>query len=127
MEKRIEKRMMRCVWFALFMAICAACSRPVEIPIEGTYVNHAQSEFSSARDTLVIKKDREESYFIKRHTGIRLIDEHGSIGKELLENEKWRGDYDTKSGVMTERSKGRKIAFGKQSLTLESALYRRVP
>ncbi|MGE6220371.1 hypothetical protein ACQKCH_11140 [Nubsella zeaxanthinifaciens] len=122
-----RKKMAHWLVLGMLLLVLAACAGRVENPIEGTYVNHAQSEFSSASDTLVIAKDRGDSYFIKRHTGIRLIDGHGGIGKELLEMEQWRGDYDAGSGILTERSKGRKIAFGKQSLTLESAIYRRLP
>ncbi len=123
----IKKQQSVLAMMAIAIIGLLSCSENKKFGITGSYVNHAKSEFSIAHDTLIIENDREDSYFIHRHTGIRLIDGHGNTGEEILEKEDWRGDYDTKSGVMTERSKGRRIVFGQHSLTLESAVYRRIP
>ncbi len=127
MERQAIKKQSVLAIMAMAIIGMASCGDNKKAGITGSYVNQAKSEFSMASDTLIITADREDSYFIGRHTGIRLIDGQGHTGTEILEKENWRGDYDAGSGVMTERSKGRRIVFGQQSLTLENAVYRRIP
>jgi len=55
------------------VSILTACNHPAKITdfIPGTYVNHAESVYSVANDTLAISADRDNanSYHIVRRTG----------------------------------------------------------
>lgn len=106
----------------------AACQKSVERQIVGTYVNHAASEFSIAKDTLIVKYDKDNRYLIHRKTGFRLIDEKGKAGKKLLESEVWEAVYDSELGVLIERCKGRTISLDveKEILRLENSAFRRI-
>jgi hypothetical protein len=112
---------------SVFFGFCLSCE--VEsADISGTYVNHAESEFSIADDTLIVERVEGLDYLIHRRTGFRQIDELGSAGKAMFEVEEWKGIYDAGSASMTENRKGRVISFDIQKglLTLERASYRRI-
>lgn len=96
--------------------------------LNGTYVNHAASEFSIADDTLVIEHVRGLDYLIHRKTGYFLLDDNGRPGKWVLEKEEWKAVYDEGSGTMTENSKGRVISFDRDKgiLKLENSLFQRI-
>lgn len=105
-----------------------ACRSVAKFDVAGIYVNSAKSEFSIAHDTLrIIKGQRVRLFHIERRTGIRLIAENGKIGEEILESENWLGEFDAERGVLLEGSKGRSMVISPASLTLESAVYRRLP
>ncbi|WP_214071882.1 hypothetical protein [Mucilaginibacter sp. dw_454] len=57
------------------LAACGGKSREVRDFIPGTYVNHAQSAYSIADDTLVIKADAltENGYQLTRRTGFSRV------------------------------------------------------
>ncbi len=92
---------------------------------EGTYINHAASEFSIADDTLIVEKGQGQTYLIHRKTGYRILDERGRPGKLQTESEEWKAVYDACSNSMTENRKGRVIRFENQALILENSTYRR--
>jgi hypothetical protein len=96
--------------------------------LNGTYVNHAASEFSIADDTLVVEHLNGLDYLIHRRTGYFLLDDAGRPGKRVLEKEAWKAVYDEGSGTMTESSRGRVISFDKDKgvLKLENSRFQRI-
>ncbi|SDL67898.1 hypothetical protein SAMN04487898_12297 [Pedobacter sp. ok626] len=113
----------------LFTALLfgAGCSNSA-INLNGTYVNHAASEFSIADDTLVVEHTGGLDYLIHRRTGYQLLDDAGRPGKRILEKEEWQAVYDEGSGTMTENSKSRVISFevDKGELKLENSRFQRI-
>lgn len=113
----------------LFTALLfgAGCSNSAT-DLNGTYVNHAASEFSIADDTLVVEHVKDLDYLIHRRTGYQLMDEAGKPGKRVLEKEQWKAVYDEGSGTMTENSKGRVISFDRDKglLKLENSRFQRI-
>lgn len=112
---------------AFVIAWMTGCTGRVQPAFEGTFVQDAKSEFSMASDTLLVEKVKDRHYRIHRRTGIRLLDEQGTPGKLILEKEEWHAELDPQTGILTERSKGRRLQADGQTLTLERAVYRRVP
>ncbi len=106
---------------------CAGCSNSA-IDLNGTYVNHAASEFSIADDTLVVERVKGLDYLIHRRTGYFLLGDAGRPGKRILEKEDWKAVFDEGSGTMTENSKGRVISFDvdKGELKLENSRFQRI-
>jgi len=96
--------------------------------LNGTYVNHAASEFSIADDTLIVEHVKDLNYLIHRRTGYFLLDDSGKPGKRVLEKEEWEVVYDEGSGTMTENRKGRVISFDREKgdLKLENSLFQRI-
>lgn len=117
---------LRCA-VVFLIALMAGCAGRVQPALEGTFVQNAKSEFSQASDTLKVEKAEGHHYRIHRRTGIRLLDEAGRPGKLVMQQEEWQADLDPQTGVLTERSKGRRLQADGQTLTLERAVYRRVP
>ena len=115
----------------LIMALAAtlfnACNRDNQ-SIVGTYVNHAEGEFSIADDTLVVEHEQQQHYLIHRKTGFRTKDEAGKPGKLQQETEEWKAEYDAGSISMTESRKARVISFDpdKGLLMLENSKYQRI-
>ena len=109
------------------MLFCAGCLKS-GVELNGTYVNHAASEFSIADDTLVVEHVSGLDYLIHRRTGYFLLDDAGKPGKRVLEKEEWKAVYDEGSGTMTENRKGRMISFDsdKGILKLENSLFQRI-
>jgi hypothetical protein len=113
----------------LFTALLfgAGCSNSA-INLNGTYVNHAASEFSIADDTLLVEQVKGLDYLIHCRTGYFLLDDAGRPGKRILEKEEWKAVFDEGSGTMTENSKGRVISFDvdKGELKLENSRFQRI-
>nr|WP_121271733.1 hypothetical protein [Pedobacter schmidteae] len=115
------------VLLVIAMLFCAGCFKS-EADLNGTYINHAASEFSIADDTLVVEHVSGLDYLIHRKTGYLLLDDAGRPGKRVLEKEEWKAVFDAGSGTMTESSKGRMISFDKDKgvLKLENSLFQRI-
>lgn len=96
--------------------------------LEGTYVNAAGSEFSMARDTLVVEQEEINRYLIHRSTGFQLLDDAGKPGALQYEKEEWTAVYDPKTEVMTERRHGKLITFdsAKGTMTVGKRRYKRI-
>jgi hypothetical protein len=109
------------------MLFCAGCFNSAP-NLNGTYINHAASEFSIADDTLIVELVKDSDYLIHRRTGYFLLDDAGRPGKRVLEKEGWKAVYDEGSGTMTENRKGRVISFDvdKGELRLENSVFRRI-
>lgn len=78
--------------------------------IPGTYVNHAESEYSTVNDTLTIEASESNNFQIIRNTGFKRI-RNGKAGKKEYETEKWNAIYDEGTKTLTETSKGKLITF----------------
>jgi hypothetical protein len=96
--------------------------------IEGTYVNTAGSEFSIARDTLVVEHEQGQRYFLHRSTGFQLLDDAGKPGVMQQEKEEWTAVYNPETEIMTESRKGKQISFdtGKGTMTVGKRKYKRI-
>jgi hypothetical protein len=93
----------------LFAATLIACNNDkTKDFIPGTYVNHAEGEYSAANDTLLIESQEENSFLIHRKVGFHTIRD-GKPGKEQYEKEEWRATYNNENKTLTETSKGKVI------------------
>ncbi|SMD01402.1 hypothetical protein [Pedobacter nyackensis] len=114
------------------MAIAAilfnACNNGNQPSLDGTYINHAEGEFSIADDTLEVEHVQQRHYLIHRKTGFRIKNEAGKPGKLQQESEEWKAEYDIGSMSMTENKKARVISFDpdKGVLMLENSKYQRI-
>jgi len=113
--------------FFTALMYCSGCADSA-IDLNGTYVNHAASEFSVADDTLVVERVNGLDYLIHRRTGYFLLDAADRPGKRILEKEEWKAVFDEGSGTMIENSKGRVISFDQEKgeLKLENSRFRRI-
>jgi hypothetical protein len=111
---------------ALVFTAFLGCRGNLQPDFNGTYVNHASSEFSIADDTLVVEQVKEQQYIIRRKTGYREIAESGKVGPIQQHSETWKAVYNPDTRVMTESRKGRTLTFEKGTLTLERSTYRRI-
>lgn len=98
------------MFLVLVAVLFNACSSE-QSSLTGTYVNHAQSGFSIADDTLTVTHDKDQNYLIHRKTGFQLIDDSGKKGELILESEELKAVYDEGSASMAESKKGRVISF----------------
>lgn len=78
--------------------------------IPGTYVNSAESEYSTAEDTLIIEASEGNNYLIHRKTAFRRITD-GKPGKQEHEMEEWQAIYDEAKKSLTETGSGKLITF----------------
>jgi len=92
----------------LALTIAACNSDKIKSSIAGTYVNSAEGEYSSAKDTLVIEEAEGNAFLIHRKIGFHII-RNGKPGKEQYEKEEWRATYNEESKSLIETSKGRVI------------------
>ncbi len=99
------------ILLAAVMIVMASCNsdRTKEF-IPGTYVDHSESEYSTASDTLVIRVSEGNNFKIYRKTGFQRITE-GKPGKHEYETEEWNAVYDSGTKSLIETGKGKIIAF----------------
>lgn len=91
-----------CMFFGIgCIAACQGSTNAAADFIPGTYVNQAQSQFSVANDTLVIKKapNTDYIYLITRRTGYRRIGE-GKLYPLKTEVRQLTGNWDPVKQVM---------------------------
>ena len=117
------------LWLGLLCwVVCfTGCGGKLAPSFEGVFVHSASSEFSQAADTLRVEKTGELDYVIYRSTGIVLISEDGKKASPVLERETWKLEYDEVKSVLVERSKGRHLSLEGEGLSLENAVYKRLP
>lgn len=106
---------------------CQSKSAKVQAFIDGMYVNHAQSAYGLADDTLTFSHTDGQHYSITRRTGYQAIRE----GKPLPKKhrlEKVEGDYDAQTGLLHETTTGRVFRFDPDQgiLLLKQAVYRKI-
>ena len=94
----------------LFVACNSETNTRAFIP--GTYVNHAEGEYSIAYDTLIIQLMSEENgtYRIYRKTAYQRID-NSKLMEVQHENEQWTALYNDQTKFMQETKKGKIITF----------------
>jgi hypothetical protein len=97
---------------ATVFAACNNSKTDTRSFIPGTYVNHAEGEYSVAYDTLIIQPMSEESgtYRIYRKTAFQRI-ENSKLMKVERENEQWTALYNDQTKSMQETKKGKIITF----------------
>ena len=123
---------MRATFKLMIAAICllAACQRKtakIQSFIDGIYVNHAQSEYGIADDTLTFAHTDGQHYMITRNTGYRAI-RNGKLLPKKHKMEKVEGDYDSQTNLLNETTAGRVFHFNpvKRLLILNQAVYRKL-
>ena len=103
------------ILFAIAAMLLAACSSDqTRTFIPGTYVNHAESEYSVADDTLVIEASESNNFRITRKTGFNQI-RNKKQGKREYETEDWTAVYDESTKTLTETRKGKLLTFYPES------------
>jgi hypothetical protein len=112
------------------IAIVGACqskSAKVESFIDGIYVNHVQSEYAIADDTLIFTHTNNQHYIITRNTGYQAI-RNGKLLPKKHKLEKVEGDYDNSTELLNETTTGRVFRFNpdKGILILKRAIYRKI-
>ncbi len=112
------------------IALIAACqnkSAKVQSFIDGIYVNHAQSEYAIADDTLIFTHTNNQHYVITRNTGYQAI-RNGKLLPKRRKLEKVEGDYDNSTELLNETTTGRVFRFNpdKGILILKQAIYRKI-
>lgn len=96
---------------SLLIGFIAACNtNKTRDYIPGTYINHAESEYSIADDTLVIEQQEKNLYTIHRKTGFQRVEE-GKLGRPEYETEEWKALYDEVTESLQETKKGKLITF----------------
>lgn len=93
---------------AILMTACTSDKTRDFIP--GTYVNHAEGEYSTASDTLIIIASESNNFTIERKTGFKRI-RNGKTGKQEYETEDWKAIYDEGTKSLTETGKGKLLTF----------------
>jgi len=110
-----------------FIAACQSKSAKVQAFIDGVYVNHAQSAYAIADDTLVFTHTNGRHYIITRNTGYQAIRE-GRLLPRKRKLETFEGDFDPATAVLNETTAGRVFHFdpAKGILVLNRAIYRKL-
>ncbi len=104
---------------ALAVLLMTACtSDKIRDFIPGTYVNHAEGEFSLADDTLIIEPIEQNNYIIYRKTGFQKINE-GKPGQWEHETEQWQAIYDESTKTLQETKVGKQMTFYPDSAQLK--------
>ena len=111
----------------LLLAACQSKTSKVQSSIDGIYVNHAQSEYAIADDTLTFTHTDGKHYIITRNTGYQAI-RNGKLLPKKHKLEKVEGDYDTQANLLNETTTGRVFHFNpdKRILILKQAVYRKI-
>lgn len=110
-----------------FISACQTKTQKVQTFIDGIYVNHAESEYAIADDTLTFTHAEGQHYIITRNTGYRAI-RNGKLLPRKHKLEKVEGDYDPGKGFLNETTTGRIYRFNpdKGILTLRQSIYRKI-
>ena len=109
------------------LAACQSKTAKVKAFIDGIYVNHAQSEYGIADDTLRFTHTDGQHYIITRKTGYQSI-RNGKLLPKKHKLEKVEGDYDSQTNLLNETTAGRVFHFNpvKRLLILNQAVYRKL-
>jgi major membrane immunogen (membrane-anchored lipoprotein) len=109
------------------LAACQSKTAKVQSFIDGIYVNHAQSEYGIANDTLTFTHTDGQHYIITRNTGYQAI-RNGKVLSKKYKLEKVEGDYDSQTNLLNETTAGRVFHFNpvRRLLILNQAVYRKL-
>ncbi|MCX2479347.1 hypothetical protein OQY15_09620 [Pedobacter sp. MC2016-15] len=109
------------------ISLLASCNSNPVLLLPGIYVNHAESEYSIAEDTLIVEHEKDNNYLIHRRAGFKLITD-GKPGATHFHTEEWSGVYNEKSQILRENRKGRIISFDfdKGILKLKNSIHQRI-
>ncbi|GGC33447.1 hypothetical protein GCM10011386_26930 [Parapedobacter defluvii] len=109
---------------------CGPTGKDTPSSITGTYVNHAEGEYSISDDTLEVSPDgtREHTYRILRRSTFRRIAEDGTHGDPVHQREEWTAVLNPETGALRETRKRRNITVQPESgtLTVEKREYRKI-
>ena len=108
-------------------AACTGKQQQTKDLIPGTYVNHAQSEYSVADDTLIVKADplTETSYQVTRKTGYcRIL--NGKLQPEQHQAKTFTGLWDEQKQTLQLTQNGIIILFGPRQLHVQNNTYRKL-
>jgi hypothetical protein len=105
----------------------AACNDPQKVPkdeIAGTYINHAQSAYSIADDTIEVVPDvlTGNSYQVIRKTGFRRLPN----GKPEHKLKTFTGIWDGKQQAVTITQNGLLLLFGHNELKIGNTQYQKL-
>jgi hypothetical protein len=108
-------------------AACTGKQQQAKDQIPGTYVNHAQSEYSVADDTLIIKADplTESNYQVTRRTGFCRIT-NGKLQPEQHQAKTFTGIWDDSKQTLQLTQNGIIILFGPRQLHVQNNIYRKL-
>jgi len=109
------------------LAACQSKTTKVQAFIDGIYVNHAQSEYGVADDTLTFTRTNGQHYIITRNTGYQAM-RNGKLLPKKHKLEKVEGNYDSQTDQLNETTAGRVFHFNpaKRLLLLNQAVYRKL-
>jgi hypothetical protein len=111
------------------LAACGSKSREIKDFIPGTYVNRAQSAYSIADDTLVIKADAltENSYQVARKTGFNRI-LNGQLQTAQHKTKVFTAVWDDRKQTLQITQNGIMLVFqpGGNQLTVQNSKYRKL-
>jgi major membrane immunogen (membrane-anchored lipoprotein) len=109
------------------LVACQSKTAKVQSFIDGIYVNHAQSEYGIANDTLTFTHTDGQHYIITRNTGYQAI-RNGKVLPKKYKLEKAEGDYDSQTNLLNETTAGRVFHFNpvRRLLILNQAVYRKL-
>jgi hypothetical protein len=112
------------------LAACiAACGNSKNPSLSGVYVNHAQSEYSVASDTLIIDAVNltNKTYSVERHAGFQKI-RNGQKQPEQFKKESWQAIWDSGNQVLSEGEYGRQIRLSSDTpgVLLKTTLFKKI-
>jgi len=111
---------------AMFIIACSSSRNP---ELSGIYTNQAQSEYSTASDTLIITvvSLTDKSYSVERRTGYQKIRNGQKLPAEHKQ-EKWQATWDPDKQVLAETEYGRQISVlrDKPGIQLKNTVYLKI-
>jgi hypothetical protein len=105
--------------FAGLLSVMAACNQNNNHFVAGTYVNHAESQYSVADDTLIIAGD----YRVTRRTTY-----HRTGGQPRHLRKQFNGVWDENKKVLTLTQTGTQLLFrpAEKTLLLDNSTYHQI-
>jgi hypothetical protein len=110
------------------VALWAACKNKTALDagaITGTYVNQAQSAYSTASDTLVIAQ-LNNAFTVIRKTGFRRIT-GGALQPGQHQSKTFTGTWDKDKQVLQLAPNGIILVFDGDKLTVQNSIYHKLP
>lgn len=120
----MKKYQLICILLAFLWIVSCINRDPL---ISGIYVNHGESEYSIADDTLYIEplKLNEKTYMIQEHVGFQRIRNGKKLSREF-QTRKWIATWDPEKQVLTQDALGHEIRIVPGGILLETAKFVRV-
>ncbi|QHS55212.1 hypothetical protein GWR56_06535 [Mucilaginibacter sp. 14171R-50] len=113
--------------YLLFLCLWIASCTDRSQQISGLYINHGESEYSSADDTLYIEplQLNAKTYTVQQRVGFQRIRDGKKLPREFT-TKKWMATWDQDKQVLTQDGFGNQIRFIPGGLLLETAKYKKV-